>query len=206
MSVYARTADSVAGPLPRPLKPRSNAHMKPGRNDPCPCGSGKKYKHCHMQADEAPRPEDLTWRRLHRAIDGLAGQLLNVAMRHFGPEGIHEAWQEFNLWPEGEPEFDPEAADVTIFLPWFLYHWLPDSEDTQTPPGAQGTTVAKAYLAAAGDRVELRSTCRPPSASSFSMRSVPVAPGNYGSTLARAVPTCWRGRNSSAWPWWKRHA
>ena len=20
--------------------------MKPGRNDPCPCGSGKKYKHC----------------------------------------------------------------------------------------------------------------------------------------------------------------
>jgi len=20
---------------------------KPGRNDPCPCGSGKKYKHCH---------------------------------------------------------------------------------------------------------------------------------------------------------------
>ena len=19
----------------------------PGRNDPCPCGSGKKYKHCH---------------------------------------------------------------------------------------------------------------------------------------------------------------
>jgi len=22
----------------------------PGRNDPCPCGSGKKYKHCHMNA------------------------------------------------------------------------------------------------------------------------------------------------------------
>jgi len=21
--------------------------MKPGRNDPCPCGSGRKYKHCH---------------------------------------------------------------------------------------------------------------------------------------------------------------
>lgn len=24
-----------------------------GRNDPCPCGSGKKYKKCHMAADEA---------------------------------------------------------------------------------------------------------------------------------------------------------
>jgi uncharacterized protein YecA (UPF0149 family) len=21
--------------------------QKAGRNDPCPCGSGKKYKHCH---------------------------------------------------------------------------------------------------------------------------------------------------------------
>jgi hypothetical protein len=24
-----------------------------GRNDPCPCGSGKKYKKCHMEQDEA---------------------------------------------------------------------------------------------------------------------------------------------------------
>ncbi|MGL4448019.1 MAG: SEC-C metal-binding domain-containing protein, partial [Shewanella sp.] len=22
--------------------------MKPGRNDPCPCGSGKKFKRCCM--------------------------------------------------------------------------------------------------------------------------------------------------------------
>ena len=22
-----------------------------GRNDPCPCGSGKKYKHCHGKLD-----------------------------------------------------------------------------------------------------------------------------------------------------------
>ncbi len=26
---------------------------KVGRNDPCPCGSGKKYKHCHMRTDQA---------------------------------------------------------------------------------------------------------------------------------------------------------
>jgi preprotein translocase subunit SecA len=24
-----------------------NTHKKIGRNDPCPCGSGKKYKRCH---------------------------------------------------------------------------------------------------------------------------------------------------------------
>ena len=25
-----------------------------GRNDPCPCGSGRKYKKCHLDADQAP--------------------------------------------------------------------------------------------------------------------------------------------------------
>ncbi len=35
---------------------------KPGRNEPCWCGSGKKYKHCHMQEDQqaaaAPPPTE----------------------------------------------------------------------------------------------------------------------------------------------------
>jgi preprotein translocase subunit SecA len=34
------------------LAPQSPVHRdapKVGRNDPCPCGSGKKYKHCHGQ-------------------------------------------------------------------------------------------------------------------------------------------------------------
>ncbi len=26
---------------------------RPGRNDPCPCGSGRKYKHCHAESDRA---------------------------------------------------------------------------------------------------------------------------------------------------------
>jgi hypothetical protein len=30
---------------------------RPGRNDPCPCGSGKKYKRCCLQADEAAARE-----------------------------------------------------------------------------------------------------------------------------------------------------
>jgi hypothetical protein len=30
---------------------------KVGRNDPCPCGSGKKYKKCHGKDEEAAREE-----------------------------------------------------------------------------------------------------------------------------------------------------
>ncbi len=33
--------------------------MKADRNDPCPCGSGKKYKKCHMAQDEAARLANL---------------------------------------------------------------------------------------------------------------------------------------------------
>ena len=35
----------------RPREPERRAHPNLGRNDPCWCGSGKKYKHCHWAAD-----------------------------------------------------------------------------------------------------------------------------------------------------------
>ena len=31
------------------------AQQSVGRNDPCPCGSGKKYKQCHLQSDLATK-------------------------------------------------------------------------------------------------------------------------------------------------------
>ena len=34
-------------------QPARNAAKKVGPNDPCPCGSGKKYKKCCMQKDKA---------------------------------------------------------------------------------------------------------------------------------------------------------
>lgn len=36
----------ASGPLPRQV-------AKVGRNEPCPCGSGKKYKDCHEKDGEA---------------------------------------------------------------------------------------------------------------------------------------------------------
>jgi preprotein translocase subunit SecA len=40
-------------PNQRPTSPRK-AEAKVGRNDPCPCGSGKKYKKCHGQPGAPP--------------------------------------------------------------------------------------------------------------------------------------------------------
>ncbi len=41
----ALAADDDAAPAGQ--QPIERQHAKVGRNDPCPCGSGKKYKHCH---------------------------------------------------------------------------------------------------------------------------------------------------------------
>jgi preprotein translocase subunit SecA len=38
---------AAAGTAEKKPMPQERALPKVGRNDPCPCGSGKKYKHCH---------------------------------------------------------------------------------------------------------------------------------------------------------------
>jgi preprotein translocase subunit SecA len=40
-------AEDAAAAMPEERKPFVRPDRKVGRNDPCPCGSGKKYKHCH---------------------------------------------------------------------------------------------------------------------------------------------------------------
>ena len=68
--------------------------MKPGRNNPCHCGSGKKYKKCHLAQDEAearPKPEaPITVSDMVRGIrekflvsDGVDDDTLDLAADYF---------------------------------------------------------------------------------------------------------------------------
>jgi tetratricopeptide (TPR) repeat protein len=44
--------------------------VKPGRNDPCPCGSGKKYKHCcALQPAAMPPPQILSPREIGALVE-----------------------------------------------------------------------------------------------------------------------------------------
>jgi preprotein translocase subunit SecA len=45
-SQLVMSGGAAAGPASRPAAARREG-AKVGRNDPCPCGSGKKYKKCH---------------------------------------------------------------------------------------------------------------------------------------------------------------
>ncbi len=54
-----------------------------GRNDPCYCGSGKKYKKCHWEQDQGTPRLAVTPAQQHAAMAGLARQPL------FGRENSH---------------------------------------------------------------------------------------------------------------------
>jgi preprotein translocase subunit SecA len=42
--------EGIANKSEKKAEPIRNRGDKVGRNDPCPCGSGKKYKNCHMRS------------------------------------------------------------------------------------------------------------------------------------------------------------
>jgi preprotein translocase subunit SecA len=45
-SAAGSSEEDIKLPMPKPV-PAARAFPKVGRNDPCPCGSGKKFKQCH---------------------------------------------------------------------------------------------------------------------------------------------------------------
>ncbi|HSF46919.1 MAG TPA: SEC-C metal-binding domain-containing protein, partial [Burkholderiales bacterium] len=106
--------------------------MKIGRNDPCPCGSGKKYKQCCFAAEANPpsAPDDLRWRRMRRLLDDHPRDMLRFVESAYGPSAIKEALQEFTLWAE-EDVFELDPCHTQVFMPWFFHHWSPDPEVTE---------------------------------------------------------------------------
>jgi hypothetical protein len=50
--------------------------MKPGRNDPCPCGSGRKYKQCCQAADSRPDAPGSLGGTRRRVVGIAAGEAL----------------------------------------------------------------------------------------------------------------------------------
>jgi hypothetical protein len=113
---------------------------KIGRNDPCPCGSGKKYKHCCLPG-YVPSI-DHVWARQHRESDRLTQEITKFALRKFG-DRIYEAWQDFNMLDFPKP-LDEAADERQIFMPYFLFQWNPDGRNTRSR--GLGGVVARWYL------------------------------------------------------------
>ncbi|CAN5728448.1 hypothetical protein BH23GEM10_BH23GEM10_09430 [soil metagenome] len=103
--------------------------IMPGRNDPCPCGSGRKYKQCHGKA-KVVSVKEATWQRLRSALDGYPDMMFRFIRQTYGEHSLDEAWQEFLLWPDEPAPFDDRSPMIPLFMPWFFHRWSPDPEGT----------------------------------------------------------------------------
>lgn len=107
--------------------------MKPGRNDPCSCGSGKKYKKCCLPGDEAIPSTELLRQNLRRTEDRVMHGVLELMHERYGVFALNYAWKEFGR--EGtvaeDKEDDPEF--LSIFLYWFVFSWIPKREPFGLP-------------------------------------------------------------------------
>lgn len=127
--------------------------MKHGRNAPCPCGSGKKYKKCCL--DATPVPVDLLYRRLSETHNRLVDRLMNYAVERFEETTVAVAMAEFMVWPDEAPEEDFIEQHQQLFWPWFYFNWINDPEDTPLDlnwPVDQ--TIAECYAASQKDRLD----------------------------------------------------
>ena len=123
--------------------------MTPGRNDACPCGSGRKYKKCCLAKEGAAR-------QASAIQDAAAGEPADLrqaaldALTAYSMEGkfggrvrpFFEVYRLHRPLPEGASE-----ADVHLK---FYFYWQFDAQQ------ADGKTVAESFLESKGGALPAR--------------------------------------------------
>jgi len=115
---------------------------KPGRNDPCYCGSGKKYKQCHLREDQAVE------RELRVQVD--AARFLRLDLPRFARDERYVAdfdralplyWNNFY---DASNAGEMSEFEALRFLDWFVFDY--GLED--------GTRILQAYQNEMGSELE----------------------------------------------------
>lgn len=118
---------------------------KAGRNDPCPCGSGKKYKRCCLSSEWAPATSfESPWSLQREASDRLTPALLKLAARELG-EDLLLAWADFNQMPFPDP-ISKYPNEESIFNPYLIFDWDPDSPLRRRSGKPRAGVVLRTYL------------------------------------------------------------
>lgn len=96
------------------------------RNAPCPCGSGKKYKKCCLQRDEAAQITPKTYHdHCLEVVDALRSKILKFIKQNNLDQHIVSAknlyWQTLEKYLN-PPEMD--KADYLAFMEWFVHDFL----------------------------------------------------------------------------------
>ncbi len=98
--------------------------MKTGRNTPCPCGSGKKYKKCCMRKDENVHREEQEVLRYEQDVQ-------NGLIEPFASE---EDWEEEAIEDDWEDDVDVCERDDP--------HWDGDDDTEDEPQSASDSEAS----------------------------------------------------------------
>jgi len=92
-----------------------------GRNDPCPCGSGRKYKKCHGVSQQVPvaTPDAARARALKARDVALGENLFRYARASYGPRWLHDT-----LEAEGLLDDDNNISDseMPVIIPLLMHY------------------------------------------------------------------------------------
>ncbi len=99
---------------------------KPGRNEPCYCGSGKKYKQCHMREDQAKDRE--------QRMRAEAARFMRIDIPRFArDERFDEAFSAalpiyWNDYYDADNAHEMSQFEALRFIDWFVFdHQLEDN-------------------------------------------------------------------------------
>lgn len=119
--------DAFLGPSEPEAAPAGTAA---GRNDPCPCGSGRKYKKCCLHNNAAGQSSASAAATLHQQDERLVAHLTRYAIDRFG-EAASDFMADF---------YDVNAA-LQLAFPWSVYGFQ-----------VEGRPVVDWYLDELGDQ------------------------------------------------------
>ncbi|MBO8164991.1 MAG: SEC-C domain-containing protein [Brevibacillus sp.] len=114
--------------------------MSVGRNELCPCGSGKKYKRCCGLVTSISQVREQKLRQAHRDA---AERLNKYVAAHFSREEIEQARQRFVQETGLSVEEAQHSQWAVHFYNWFVF------DDRK-----HGSTVVEAFLNTDGRRLE----------------------------------------------------
>lgn len=114
--ILGKEREKIPGPASQEIIKKD----KVGRNDPCPCGSGKKYKRCCLNKDEAREPTKTS--ATPKEIE-LRDRLLSFSGKERYKKEFEKAYQLFWRRPFREPLVlnEKEEANFACFLEWFIH-------------------------------------------------------------------------------------
>jgi hypothetical protein len=120
--------------------------LKIGRNDPCYCGSGKKYKQCHLSVEQEQARDDRSWESAARF---LRTDLIATAREERFAEAFAAAIALFfNQYHTIETAHQMSESESLRFFDWFTY----DYSDGERP------RLADVYAAEKGATLDERET------------------------------------------------